>query len=53
MSFINDKNTGVHEEVYYHTTFWENCYVTHIDKYGVDGLLFIPLFLCQGGVFIC
>ena len=42
------KNVGLHEDVYYQTTFWEKCYVTHIDKYGVHGLLFIPLLLCLG-----
>ena len=42
------KNVGLHEDVYYQTTLWEKCYVTHVDKHGIDGLLFIPLLLCQG-----
>lgn len=42
------KNAGLHSDVSFQTIYWEKCYVEHVDQYGVDGLLFIPLLLCEG-----
>ena len=46
------KILGIHSDLNFQTTFWEQCYVTHIDKYGIDGILFLPLFLCSGDIMI-
>ena len=44
------KVLGVHNDIDFQNTFWEKCYVTHIDKYGIDGVLFLPLLLCNGDI---
>ena len=44
------KVLGVHNDIDFQTTFWEKCYVTHTDKYGIDGVLFLPLLLCNGDI---
>lgn len=42
------KVIGIHDDLSFQNDFWEKCYVWHTDKYGLDGILLIPLFLCQG-----
>ena len=42
------KILGIHTDINFQVTFWENCYVNYNDKNGIDGILFIFLLLSNG-----
>lgn len=50
--FLNlTKHLGIHSDINFQNTFWEKCYLTFKDDYGIDGILFIPLLLCKGDIY--
>jgi hypothetical protein len=39
---------GIHTDLNFQKRYWEDCYLNFADKNGIDGILLIPLLLCNG-----
>lgn len=42
------KVLGIHTDLHFQVTYWEDCYVNFVNKNGIDGILLVPLLLCNG-----
>jgi len=42
------KILGIHTDLHFQITYWEDCYVNFVNKNGIDGILLVPLLLCNG-----
>ena len=42
------KILGIHTDLHFQITYWEDCYVNFVNKNGIDGILLVLLLLCNG-----